>query len=83
MVLMFTALSLTCLQQQAQAQLFVDGSYSPDVMVTDFFSTTCVSVSNVTWIADTSAAQMGFFESSATNIAVSYTHLTLPTSDLV
>ncbi len=70
MVLMFTALSLTCLQQQAQAQLFVDGSYSPDVMVTDFFSTTCVSVSNVTWIADTSAAQMGFFESSATNLGI-------------
>jgi PKD repeat protein len=68
-VLMFSALSLTCIQQ-AQAQLFVDGSYSPDEMVTDFFSTTCVSVSNITWVADSAAMQMGFFESSATNLGI-------------
>ncbi len=67
--LLFTALSLTCIQQ-AQAQLFVDGSYTPEEMVTDFFSTTCVSVSNITWVADTAAVQMGFFESSATNLGI-------------
>jgi len=64
------ALSIANFQQQAKAQLFVDGSYSPDEMVTDFFSTTCVSVSNITWIADSAAMQMGFFESSATNLGI-------------
>ena len=68
--LLLATLCLTGFQQQAKAQLFVDGSYSPDEMVTDFFSTTCVSVSNITWIADTSATQMGFFESSATNLGI-------------
>ncbi|QQS29829.1 MAG: choice-of-anchor L domain-containing protein [Sphingobacteriales bacterium] len=68
--LIVSILNLICFQQQAKAQLFVDGSYSPDEMVTDFFSTTCVSVSNITWVADTAATQMGFFESSATNLGI-------------
>ncbi|HRK26785.1 MAG TPA: choice-of-anchor L domain-containing protein [Chitinophagales bacterium] len=69
---LFTSLFLSGLfllvSPSAQAQLFVDGSYSPDVMVNDFFNTTCVTVSNVTWQAD--SAQVGFFEGATTNLGL-------------
>jgi len=53
-----------------RAQLFVDGSVSPDVMVEDFFGGTCVEVSNISWVTNDTAAQMGFFEGSASNVGL-------------
>lgn len=49
--------------------LFVDNQgYTAQNMVQDWFDSTCVSVSNITYIGDT--AQIGFFDGSQSNIGL-------------
>ncbi|MFN0202409.1 MAG: choice-of-anchor L domain-containing protein [Bacteroidia bacterium] len=52
-----------------QAQLFVDNQgYTAQSMVTDFFDSTCVTISNVTFTGD--STQIGFFDGSLSNIGL-------------
>ncbi len=55
-----------CCSATAQAQLFVDGSYTVPQMVTDFFgSSECVTVSNITYTGASGA--VGFFDGGLSN----------------
>ncbi len=62
---------LCLLSYPLQAQLFVDGSYTAEEMVEDFFHhpDQCVSVSNVTYTG--AEAGMGFFDAGNSTLAVS------------
>lgn len=53
----------------SRAQLFVDTTqYTAQGLITDFFDSTCVTVSNITYIGDSSS--MSFFEGSQTNLGI-------------
>lgn len=53
---------------QAQAQLFVDNSYTVEEMVMDFFDNSCVTPSNISTTGTTDA--LAFFDAGNTNLGV-------------
>ena len=58
-----------CCSTTAQAQLFVDDSYTVPQMVTDFFgSSECVTVSNITYTGANGA--VGFFDGGLSNVGL-------------
>lgn len=66
----FTLLFCFLFSAPLSAQLFVDGSFTAEEMVTDFFHhpDSCVSISNVTYTG--AAESMGFFDGSASNLGL-------------
>lgn len=65
----FAALFFLALANGASAQLFVDTTaYTAQGMISDFFDSTCVAVSNITYTGDSTS--MSFFEGSQTNLGI-------------
>lgn len=66
----FALFTLFLFCTNAEAQLFVDTSFTAQEMVMDFFHhpDTCVAISNVTYTGDSEA--VGFFDGSASNIGL-------------
>ncbi|MGB3076198.1 MAG: choice-of-anchor L domain-containing protein [Chitinophagales bacterium] len=61
-------LLLTIIPRQSKAQLVVDTAISVSTMMHDFFDSTCVSISNVTY--NGASVAVGFFDGSATNLGI-------------